>query len=78
MVFMILTLPVTLNSLKKRQRKSRHPQFPLFGQTREYRGYWVTGRKPIRAEGTDNRLPMLGDGSQDWQGIAGLARRRTV
>lgn len=33
-------------------------------------GYWVTGRKPIRAEGTDNRLPMLGDGSQDWQGIA--------
>nr|WP_263324740.1 penicillin acylase family protein [Neobacillus sp. Marseille-Q6967] len=33
-------------------------------------GYWITGRNPIRAEGTDNRLPMLGDGSQEWQGIA--------
>ncbi|WP_342433079.1 penicillin acylase family protein [Neobacillus sp. FSL H8-0543] len=35
-------------------------------------GYWITGRNAIRADGTDNRLPMLGDGSQDWQGIAPL------
>ncbi|NWQ39535.1 penicillin acylase family protein [Bacillus sp. EB106-08-02-XG196] len=33
-------------------------------------GYWITGQNALRAEGTDNRLPMLGDGSQDWQGIA--------
>lgn len=32
-------------------------------------GYWITGKNAIRANGTDNRLPMLGDGSQDWQGI---------
>lgn len=32
-------------------------------------GYWISGRNPIRAAGTDNRLPMIGDGSQDWQGI---------
>ncbi|WP_066321143.1 penicillin acylase family protein [Bacillus sp. FJAT-29814] len=32
-------------------------------------GYWITGKNAMRAEGTDNRLPMLGDGSQDWQGI---------
>lgn len=33
-------------------------------------GYWITGQNAIRAEGTDNRLPMLGDGSQEWKGIA--------
>ncbi|OLS33957.1 penicillin acylase family protein [Bacillus sp. MRMR6] len=33
-------------------------------------GYWITGQNALRAEGTDNRLPMLGDGSQDWNGIA--------
>jgi penicillin G amidase len=33
-------------------------------------GYWITGRNAIRAEGADNRLPMAGDGSQEWQGIA--------
>jgi penicillin G amidase len=32
-------------------------------------GYWITGQNAVRAEGTDNRLPMMGDGSQDWQGI---------
>ncbi len=32
-------------------------------------GYWITGQNAIRAEGTDHRLPMIGDGSQDWQGI---------
>jgi penicillin G amidase len=32
-------------------------------------GYWITGKNAIRAEGTDNRLPLLGDGTQDWQGI---------
>jgi penicillin G amidase len=33
-------------------------------------GYWITGLYALRAEGTDNRLPMVGDGSQDWLGIA--------
>ncbi|MBT2643633.1 penicillin acylase family protein [Bacillus sp. ISL-41] len=33
-------------------------------------GYWITGQNAVRAEGTDNRLPMLGDGSQEWKGIA--------
>ncbi|KKK33579.1 hypothetical protein WQ57_23450 [Mesobacillus campisalis] len=32
-------------------------------------GYWITGQNAVRAKGTDNRLPMLGDGSEDWQGI---------
>ena len=32
-------------------------------------GYWITGKNAIRAEGTDHRLPMIGDGSQDWKGI---------
>ncbi|MFP7297188.1 penicillin acylase family protein [Neobacillus niacini] len=32
-------------------------------------GYWITGQNAIRAAGTDNRLPMVGDGSQDWKGI---------
>lgn len=32
-------------------------------------GYWITGKNAVRAEGTDNRLPIVGDGSQDWQGI---------
>jgi penicillin G amidase len=32
-------------------------------------GYWITGQNANRAEGTDHRLPMIGDGSQDWKGI---------
>lgn len=36
-------------------------------------GYWISGQNAIRAKGTDNRLPMIGDGSQDWQGIAPFA-----
>ena len=32
-------------------------------------GYWITGQNALRAEGTDHRLPMIGDGSQDWKGI---------
>ena len=33
-------------------------------------GYWITGQNAIRADGTDHRLPMMGDGSQEWNGIA--------
>jgi penicillin G amidase len=33
-------------------------------------GYWITGQNAIREEGTDPRLPMIGDGSQEWNGIA--------
>ncbi len=32
-------------------------------------GYWYGGRVPIRAEGVDPRLPALGTGEYDWQGI---------
>ncbi|WP_066172588.1 penicillin acylase family protein [Bacillus marinisedimentorum] len=32
-------------------------------------GYWMAGRKATRAEGKDGRLPMNGDGSEEWQGI---------
>lgn len=28
--------------------------------------YWMSGRDPIRPENTDPRLPLLGDGSQEW------------
>ncbi|WP_421381686.1 penicillin acylase family protein [Bacillus salacetis] len=32
-------------------------------------GFWITGRNAIRADGTDSRLPMNGDGSEEWKGI---------
>jgi penicillin amidase len=28
--------------------------------------YWMSGRDPVRPAGTDPRLPLLGDGSQEW------------
>ncbi|MBN2534591.1 MAG: penicillin acylase family protein [Spirochaetales bacterium] len=28
--------------------------------------YWMSGRNPVRPEGIDPRLPLLGDGSQEW------------
>jgi penicillin G amidase len=32
-------------------------------------GYWHCGRPPIRARGHDPRLPVLGTGEYDWQGL---------
>ncbi|MEE4272703.1 MAG: penicillin acylase family protein [Thermoanaerobaculales bacterium] len=30
--------------------------------------YWMSGWDPIRAAGTDPRLPLIGDGTQEWTG----------
>lgn len=30
--------------------------------------YWHVGDYPVRPEGTDPRLPLAGDGSQEWEG----------
>jgi penicillin G amidase len=35
-------------------------------------GYWHVARPPIRAQGTDVRLPTIGDGTHDWQGFIAL------
>lgn len=35
-------------------------------------GFWHVAKPPIRAEGTDVRLPTLGDGRFDWQGTMPL------
>jgi penicillin amidase len=35
-------------------------------------GFWHVARPPIRAQGTDVRLPTLGDGRYDWQGVVPL------
>lgn len=32
-------------------------------------GYWYGGRVPIRAEGVDPRLPVMGTGEYDWRGF---------
>ena len=29
-------------------------------------GYWHAGRFPVKPEGADRRLPLMGDGTQDW------------
>ena len=29
-------------------------------------GYWHAGRFPVKPEGTDPRLPLMGDGTQEW------------
>ncbi|MBK9178469.1 MAG: penicillin acylase family protein [Acidimicrobiales bacterium] len=35
-------------------------------------GYWMTGRFPIRPAGVDPRLPRLGTGEQEWQGLVNI------
>jgi penicillin amidase len=35
-------------------------------------GFWHVARPPIRAQGTDIRLPTLGNGRYDWQGVVPL------
>jgi penicillin amidase len=30
--------------------------------------YWMTGKNPVRPENVDPRLPLIGNGSQDWTG----------
>jgi penicillin amidase len=37
-------------------------------------GFWHVARPPIRAEGTDVRLPTIGDGRYDWTGVVPLDR----
>ncbi|UCH35110.1 MAG: penicillin acylase family protein [Armatimonadota bacterium] len=36
-------------------------------------GYWHVGRYPIRAVGVDPRLPVSGEGDQEWQGFRAFA-----
>jgi penicillin amidase len=36
---------------------------------RGHAGFWHVARPPIRAEGTDVRLPTLGTGRYDWKGV---------
>ena len=35
-------------------------------------GYWHAGTFPIKPEGVDDRLPMLGTGEQEWVGLTGF------
>lgn len=35
-------------------------------------GFWHVAKPPVRAQGTDVRLPTLGDGNFDWQGFVPL------
>ena len=37
-------------------------------------GFWHVARPPIRAEGTDVRLPTLGTGAYDWTGFVPLRK----
>jgi penicillin amidase len=34
-------------------------------------GYWHAGRFPIKPEGADRRLPLVGNGTQEWAGVTG-------
>ncbi len=34
-------------------------------------GFWHAGRFPIKPEGADRRLPLVGNGSQEWAGVTG-------
>ena len=34
-------------------------------------GFWHAGTYPIKPEGADPRLPLMGDGTQEWAGITG-------
>jgi len=41
-------------------------------------GFWRTGRLPLRARGTDERLPTEGSGGYDWRGFQKPARNPQV
>ena len=32
-------------------------------------GYWHAGRFPVKPEGADPRLPLMGDGTQEWERV---------
>jgi len=34
-------------------------------------GYWHAGRFPIKPGGADSRLPLFGNGTQEWDGVTG-------
>eukprot|EP01037_Dinobryon_pediforme_P004515 gene4515-4560_t len=46
-----------------------------YGDERGQIGFWETGLQPVRAPGTDPRLPTPGTGEYEWQGFLPFAAR---
>ncbi|MDP8927874.1 MAG: penicillin acylase family protein [Actinomycetota bacterium] len=62
-------------TLKEFRAAQRHLTISLninYVDDRGNAGFWHVARPPIRAGGTDVRLPTLGDGRFDWQGFVRL------
>ena len=41
----------------------------LYSDNEQNIAYWHVGDYPIRPDGTDPRLPLVGDGTQEWEGL---------
>ena len=66
---------ITLNrAASRRQVRDAIKDFTVslninYVNDRGHAGFWHVARPPIRAQGTDVRLPTLGTGRYDWEGI---------
>ena len=70
--FFAFNRPSTMKQFRAAQRHFTTSLNANYVDDRGNTGFWHVAKAPIRARGTDVRLPTLGDGRYDWRGFVPL------
>lgn len=70
--FMTFNQPVTIEEFRAAQRDFNIALTLNYVDAEGNIAFWHVAAAPVRAEGTDVRLPTIGDGSHDWRGFVGM------
>lgn len=72
--FLTFNRPATIKEFRAAQKDFNVSLNINYVDDRGNAGFWHVARPPIRAQGTDVRLPVIGDGKFDWKGFVPLDR----
>ena len=72
--FLAFNKATTIEEFRKAQRDYTISLNVNYVDDRGNAGFWHVAKPPVRAHGTDVRLPTLGDGRFDWKGFVPLER----
>lgn len=72
--FLTFNQPTTMKKFRAAQKDFNISLNVNYVDHRGNAGFWHVARPPIRAAGTDVRLPVLGNGKYDWKGFLPLER----
>jgi penicillin amidase len=68
----------TLEEFEEALKTSPHSFNATYGDRNGHIEYWQAGRRPIRPQDVDPRLPIPGTGEYEWQGFAPFSEWPTV